>query len=61
MIETTYFVPGAPYLALMGDFHNGDADSVLASLRKHKPDLICFTIDIVHVKATDIDILLIRS
>ncbi|MBR3243457.1 MAG: hypothetical protein IKF90_12295 [Parasporobacterium sp.] len=48
MIETTYFVPGVPYLALLGDFHNGDADSVLASLHKHKPDLICIAGDVVY-------------
>ena len=53
MIETTYYVPRTPYLALLGDFHNGDADSVLASLHKHKPELICIVGDIVYAKVPD--------
>lgn len=48
MVETDYFVPGAPRLALLTDFHNGDPRPVLRSLRQRRPELICIAGDVVY-------------
>lgn len=48
MVETIYRLPGAPRLALLGDFHNGDPAPILASLARHKPELICIAGDLVY-------------
>ena len=53
MIEAFYSVPGAPKLALLGDFHNGEAGPVLESLRASRPDLICIAGDVVYAKAPE--------
>ena len=53
MIETFYSVPGAPKLALLGDFHNGDPAPILASLRARRPGFICICGDVVYGKAPD--------
>lgn len=46
-IETTYKIPRAPHLALLADFHNGNPEPILASLRIHAPSLICICGDII--------------
>ena len=46
-IETTYKIPSAPHLALLVDFHNGDPEPILASLRIHASSLICICGDII--------------
>ena len=53
MIETVYRIPGAPRLALLGDFHSGDPEPVLASLKARRPDLICIAGDVVYAKPPD--------
>lgn len=46
MQETFYTVPGCPVLiAQVSDLHERPYDSVLASLRRNRPDLICVTGD----------------
>lgn len=46
-IETTYKILGAPYLALLADFHNGTPEPILASLQLHSLTLICICGDII--------------
>lgn len=46
-IETTYKIPGAPHLALLTDFHNGEREAVLSSLQLHAPSLICICGDVI--------------
>lgn len=48
MTETCYTLPGAPRLALLGDFHNGEGEPILASLRRRRPDLIAIAGDLVY-------------
>ena len=48
MVETFYTLPGAPYLALLGDFHNGNPDPILTSLKKHMPSVICIAGDLIY-------------
>ena len=47
MIETTWRIPGAPRLALLGDFHNGDVAPILAALEKRRPEIVCVVGDMV--------------
>lgn len=51
MIETTYLYPHSPYIALLGDFHNGEVEPVVTSLRQHQPELICIAGDLVYARA----------
>ena len=53
MVETTYHIHGAPRLALLGDFHNGDPRPVLESLRRRRPDIICIAGDVVYGKSQE--------
>ncbi len=46
--ETVYTLPGAPRLAVLGDFHGGDAVPVLRSLKAHRPDIIAVPGDLVY-------------
>lgn len=48
MVETCYTLPGAPRLALLGDFHNGDPAPVIASLRARRPEIIAIAGDLVY-------------
>ena len=48
MVETQYKIPGAPHLALLADLHGRPYQSVVESLRRHKPDLICIVGDILY-------------
>ena len=53
MIETTYHLPGVPPIALLGDFHNGEAEPILHSLEQHHPSVICIAGDVVYAKAPE--------
>ncbi len=53
MVETCYTVPGAPYLALLSDLHNGDYRPVEESLRRRQPELICVTGDLIYGSAEE--------
>lgn len=48
MIETIHRIPGAPRLALLTDMHDRPFEAVAASLRAHRPPLICIAGDILH-------------
>jgi len=50
--ETVCHIPGAPKIAVLGDFHNGDYLSVLASLRRHPIDIICIPGDLIYAGAS---------
>ena len=39
MVETNYIIKSAPRIALLADFHNGDPQPVIASLKRHESDL----------------------
>ena len=39
MVETNYNIKSAPRIALLADFHNGDPQPVIASLKRHESDL----------------------
>lgn len=47
MVETTYIIPGAPYLALLSDLHGRAYQRIISSLKRNAPDLICITGDII--------------
>lgn len=53
MIETAYHLEGAPFLALLGDFHNGEVTPILCSLERHSPSLICIAGDLVYARAPE--------
>lgn len=53
MIETYYNVPGSPHLALLGDFHNGEMEPIVSSLRKNRPSLICIAGDLVYARVPE--------
>lgn len=53
MIEKFYSVPGAPSIALIGDFHNGEVEPVFESLCAHRPSLICLAGDTMYAKAPE--------
>lgn len=47
--ETEYSIPGAfPALALLSDLHGRDYQPVIASLKRHRPSLICVTGDFIY-------------
>ncbi len=49
LMNTIYHIPGCPCrLALLADSHNKDMSSALASLRAHRPDIICISGDFVY-------------
>ena len=48
MVETVYSIPGAPRLALLTDFHNGDHVPILRSLERRRPEIICLAGDVVY-------------
>ena len=48
MVETTYYLPGVPSLALLADLHGRDPAPVLASVRSHAPSLVCICGDILY-------------
>ena len=48
MVETFYRINGAPSVALIGDFHNGDPTPIIASLTRRRPSLICIPGDLVY-------------
>ncbi len=48
MVETTYYLPVAPSLALLADLHGRDPAPVLASVRSHAPSLVCICGDILY-------------
>ena len=39
MVETNYIIKSAPRIALLADFHNGDPEPIIASLKRHEQDL----------------------
>ena len=47
MKETIYYIPGAPRIAVIGDFHNNDYSAIVSSLRHHRFDMICIPGDLV--------------
>lgn len=53
MVETLYSIPGAPRIALLGDFHNGDPAPILSSIVARNPELICVAGDMVYARAPD--------
>ena len=53
MVETFYSIPGAPRIALLGDFHNGEPAPILYSLVACKPELICVAGDMVYARVPD--------
>ena len=55
MVETTYYLPNAPRLALLSDLHGHDPAPVLASVRSHVPSLICVVGDILYGSHPDGD------
>ena len=47
--ETEYSIPGTfPALALLSDLHGRDYQPVIASLKKHRPAIICVTGDFIY-------------
>ena len=48
MVETVYRIPGAPRLALLADLHGRPYDHVIASVRAHRPSLICLAGDFIY-------------
>ena len=58
MTETVYRVPGAPYMALLGDYHNSDPEPVISSLRKRTPSIICLAGDLVYARAPETGLLI---
>ena len=49
LTETEYCVPGEyPTLALLSDLHGRDYQPVIASLKRHRPSLICVTGDFIY-------------
>ena len=48
MVETTYHIPNAPRLALLADLHGRPYEHVIASVRAHRPELICIAGDILY-------------
>ena len=58
MIEKTYRIPGAPKLALLGDFHDGDPGPILAAVERKRPDVICIPGDIVNSQLPEGDSIL---
>lgn len=49
MHETIYTLPSCPVtIALLSDLHNRPYDPVIISLRKHSPDLVCITGDVLY-------------
>lgn len=48
MVETCYKIPDAPRLALLADLHGRPYQSVIDSLQRHKPELICIAGDIIY-------------
>lgn len=49
LTETEYSIPGAfPTLALLSDLHGRDYQPVIASLKKHRPAIICITGDFIY-------------
>lgn len=55
MVETVYNVENAPRLALLSDLHNREFGDIIASLERHRPELICIAGDVVdgHNEASD--------
>ena len=53
LTETFYNLSGAPRLAVLGDFHNGDPLPILRSLEKQKPDIIAIPGDLVYGSPPD--------
>ena len=49
MVETCYNIPACPvYAALLADTHNQNMDTVLESLRRHRPELILLAGDFLY-------------
>ena len=49
MVETFYRIPALPvFTAVLADYHNGNPDPILASLRQNRPDLIVIAGDLVY-------------
>ncbi len=48
MVETTYYIPNSPRLALLSDLHGRDPAPVLTSVRSHAPSLVCICGDILY-------------
>ena len=49
MVETCYNIPACPvYAALLADIHNQSMDTVLESLRRHRPELILLAGDFLY-------------
>jgi len=49
LTNTIYHIPGCPCtLALLSDSHNTNPAPILASLRAHRPDIICISGDFVY-------------
>ena len=48
MVETHYKISNAPHLVLLADLHGRPFQTVIDSLRRHKPDLICIVGDIIY-------------
>ena len=57
MTETVYRIPGAPFMALLGDFHNGDPEPVINSLTKRRPAIICVAGDLVYARTPEAGLL----
>ena len=48
MVETHYKIKNAPRIALLADFHNGNPDLIISSLRRHDIDLIAIAGDVIY-------------
>lgn len=48
MTETHYKIPGAPWIALLSDFYNGECAPILSSLRTQRPDIIAIAGDVIY-------------
>ena len=48
MVETIYKIPDAPRIALLADLHGRPFQTVIESIRRRMPDLICIVGDIIY-------------
>ena len=48
MVETHYNIKNAPRIALLADFHNGNPEPIISSLRRHDINLIAIAGDMVY-------------
>ena len=58
MVETKYTIQNSPRIALLADFHNGNPDPILSSLKRHEQslDLIAIAGDLIYGSQPEDDV-----